>query len=137
MLLNKKINIADKTIREFIKYFFVGVSSFLLDIFSLILLKEFLFSSASVAVLFNQIFIILYNFNLNKYWTFSNKLDNKKQFVKYLTLILFNYIFSVLIMYLFSDRMGIDYRIIRTGTIMIMVMWNFYIYKFWVYKKSE
>jgi putative flippase GtrA len=135
MLLNKKINITDKTVQEFIKYFFVGVSSFVLDMSSLILLKESLFSSASVAVLFNQIFIILYNFNLNKYWTFSNKLDNKKQFVKYLTLILFNYIFSVLIMYLFSDRMGIDYRIIRTGTIMVMVMWNFYIYKFWVYRR--
>jgi putative flippase GtrA len=59
--------------KQFIKYFTVGLSSFFLDIFSLILLKEYLFISATLAVIINQILIIIYNFNLNKYWILKIK----------------------------------------------------------------
>ncbi len=122
--------------KQFIKYFTVGLSSFFLDIFSLILLKEYLFISATLAVIINQILIIIYNFNLNKYWTFKNKEIDHKQFVRYLTLVLFNYFFSVAVMYIFNELLNFDYRLVRTATIIIMVMWNFFIYKFWVYRKS-
>ncbi|MFA5210953.1 MAG: GtrA family protein [Patescibacteria group bacterium] len=122
--------------KQFIKYFTVGLSSFFLDIFSLILLKEYLFISATLAVIINQILIIIYNFNLNKYWTFKNKAIDHKQFVRYLTLVLFNYFFSVAVMYIFNELLNFDYRLVRTATIIIMVMWNFFIYKFWVYRKS-
>jgi putative flippase GtrA len=129
-MLNKIWNLR----QQFIRYFIIGFSGFFLDIFSLILLKEYLFLSATLAVIINQIFIIIYNFNLNKYWTFKNKEVDPKQFLRYITLVLFNYIFSIIMMYLFNELFNFDYRLVRTATIIIMVLWNFFIYKFWVYK---
>lgn len=122
--------------KEFLKYSIIGFSSFILDISSLIFLKEIFLLSATLAVIINQIFIIFYNFNLNKFWTFKNKSKDKKQFVKYLILMLFNYCFSIIFTYFFSDFLNFDYKIIRILNVCLMVSWNFILYKFWVYKRN-
>ncbi|MBU1896073.1 GtrA family protein, partial [Patescibacteria group bacterium] len=117
---------------QFVKYFAVGVSGVVLDITSLILLKEVFGISPVVAVIINQAFLIAYVFFLNKYWSFKNKELPHKQIIKFLTLSLFNYIFSVIAMYIFSTQMEFNYILVRILTIVVMVSWNFFLYKYWV-----
>jgi putative flippase GtrA len=118
---------------EFTKYFVIGFSGMFLDIITLVLFKEVFGLWATLAVILNQIIIIAYNFTLNKYWSFKNKALPHKQFVRYMLVFAVNYLIAVGAMYIFSDRVGFDYRIVRILTIALSVSWNFLIYKYWVY----
>ena len=87
--------------KQFAKYAIVGISGVVLDMGSLMLLKEFFGLIPFVAVIINQSFLLAYNFTLNKYWSFENHLLPHRQLVRYLTLAVWNYVFAVLAMYLF------------------------------------
>ncbi|MBI5222256.1 MAG: GtrA family protein [Candidatus Magasanikbacteria bacterium] len=119
---------------QFIRYFCVGFSAFILDMGSLMLLKEKLGWQPLTAVVINQVFIIAYVFLLNKYWSFNNRDLAHRQLVRFLMLVGFNYAVSVTTMYIFNHRLGWDYRLVRIGTIILAACWNFLSYKYWVYK---
>jgi len=120
--------------REFIKYFIVRFSGLFLDMGSLILLKEVFDILPWMAVLMSQAVLLVYNFTLNKYWSFRNKVMHHKQVIRYLSLAMFNYFFSFGTMYVFNHIMGYDYRMVRILSIAVMVSWNFFLYKYWVYR---
>ncbi len=119
---------------QFIKYFIIGISGVFLDVGSLILLKEKFGWNPTLAVVVNQIFILVFNFSLNKYWSFKETSMPHKQVVRYLILAGLNYAFSIAVMYLFNHLWGFDYRLVRLSTIAAMVSWNFFSYKYWVYR---
>lgn len=123
--------------KEFVKYFIVGITSFVIDMSLLISLKEYAHLPATLAVVIDQCIIIGYNFLLNKYWSFRNRAMPHWQFIRYILLFTFNFFVSVLAMHVFHDRIGFDYRLVRIGTIAIMVSYNFLLYKFWVYKHES
>lgn len=133
-MFKKTIKYAWSIRHQFVKYFIVGFSGLFLDMATLILFKEKLGLIATLAVVLNQFIVLIYNFTLNKYWSFKNKEMPHKQVMRYLALAAINYAFSVLIMYIFSDKIGFDYRLVRICTIALMVGWNFFLYKYWVYK---
>ena len=122
---------------QFTKYLIVGISGVFLDLATLIFFKEFFGFNATVAVVCNQILMLTYNFLLNKYWSFKNKEIPQKQIVRYLILAGFNYFFSVGVMYLFNHLVNYDYRLVRIATIAVMVLWNFFLYKYWVYREVK
>lgn len=121
---------------QFVKYSITGMSSVVLDFISLIVLKERFGVAPVVAVIINQAFLLGYNFSLNKYWTFRNRAVPHRQIVRYATLAAWNYFFSVAAMYVFNTVLAFDYRIVRLGSIGVMVSWNFLLYKHWVYREE-
>ncbi|MFA7314748.1 MAG: GtrA family protein [Candidatus Magasanikbacteria bacterium] len=130
----KKIILYVWSIRhQFTKYFIVGISGLFLDMSTLIFFKEFFGFNATISVILNQVLMLTYNFLLNKYWSFKNKALPHKQLTRYLILAGFNYLFSVGVMYLFNHLYHMDYRLVRIVTIATMVLWNFFLYKYWVY----
>jgi predicted neutral ceramidase superfamily lipid hydrolase len=50
--------------------------------------------------------------------------------------VLGDYLFSIAAMYVFNDRLGIDYRLVRIASIALAVSWNFFLYKYWVYEEG-
>lgn len=121
--------------REFAKYFLVGISAVVFDMATLIFFKEIVGISAVFSVVLNQIIILFYVFFTNKRWSFRNGDLPHKQMVRFFSLATFNYFFSVFVMYLFHHRLfSFDYRLVRIVTIAAMVPWNFFLYKYWVYK---
>ncbi|MDO8499468.1 MAG: GtrA family protein [bacterium] len=122
---------------QFIKYFIVGISGVVLDMGSLILFKEWFGIAPTVAIVINQVFLLSYNFSLNKYWSFREHPLSHRQVTRYLTLAFANYIFSVVVMYVFNHLLNFEYRLVRIATIAIAVAWNFFLYKYWVYTKVE
>jgi putative flippase GtrA len=136
-MIKKIFNYFYSVRHQFAKYFVVGFSGLFIDMGTLILFKEKFGWIPVLAVAVNQLIVLVYNFTLNKYWSFANKEMPHKQLVRYLTLAGFNYGFSVLIMYIFNHEVGFDYRLVRIGTIILMVSWNFFLYKYWVYRENE
>lgn len=121
--------------RELLMYVFVGGSGVFLDIGLLFLFKEYLFLSPVSAVLISQPLVLLYNFTLNKYWSFQNTAMPHWQMFRYGILVAWNYSFSAGMMYIFEERLGFQYMLVRLASIAIMVSWNFLLYKHWVYRK--
>lgn len=133
-MIKKTLQYAWSVRFEFTKYFIIGVSGVVLDMATLIFLKEVLGWLPIFAVIINQALMLVYIFYLNKYWTFRNKEIPHKQVVRFLTLAGFNYLLSVVIMYVLNHNLGFDYRLVRLGSIVVMVSWNFFLYKYWVYQ---
>lgn len=118
---------------QFSKYFAVGISAVVIDMVSLIFLKESLGINPIVAVIINQIFIIFYVFLLNKHWSFKEKGETRRQMIRFIVVVAYNYCFSVVAMYIFNYRLNFDYRLVRLSSIILAVSWNFFLYKYWVY----
>lgn len=120
--------------RQFAKYFITGISGVVLDMGSLIILKEIFGWKPVWAVVANQAFLLVYIFLVNKYWSFRDHSLPHKQVARFLILAMFNYLFAVTFMYVFNHKLGFDYRLVRMASIAMMVAWNFFLYKYWVYK---
>jgi putative flippase GtrA len=122
---------------QFSKYFTVGVSAVVIDMISLIFLKEFLGIKPVIAVIINQVFIIFYVFLLNKHWSFKEKGETHRQIIRFFVVVVYNYCFSVAAMYIFNHKLNFDYRLVRLGSIILAVSWNFFLYKYWVYAAEK
>lgn len=119
------------------RFLIIGVTSTIIDLFSLFILKEKLNFNPVFAVSINQFFVIMYNFLLNKYWSFNSKKMPLQQFIKYLILVLFNYLISIFLMYIFYQKLHINYIVIRLFSICFMFIVNFILYKNWIYKDKR
>lgn len=135
-MIKRAYNYIKEARKHFFRYCVVGGSAFLLDIWSFSLLHNTVELPATVSVALNQVAIFFYVFFLNKHWSFSNSSAAKSQFAKFLALTVFNYIVSVVIMYLLHDIRGYDALTVRVMSIAVVVCWNFLLYKHWVYAKE-
>ncbi len=133
-MIKKSLGYAWSVRHEFTKYAVVGFSGFFLDMGLLIFSKTVLNMNATISVAIILCIVMVYNFLLNKYWSFKNHAMPHKQFVRYAILAAWNYIFGVAMMYIFNELLEFDYRLVRIAAIGIAVGWNFFLYKYWVYK---
>ncbi len=122
---------------QFIRYFVIGFSGFLLDIFTLYLCKEWIDLTQTQAVLLNQPFIIAYVFALNRLWSFRSSGVAHQQLARFFMVACGNYMFSAAWIWLISEKIGVQYLIARTLNVALAVSWNFLIYKHWVYKETS
>ncbi len=130
-MLNKQI------LKQFIRYLIVGSSSFILDISLLYLLTEIVGLRPTFSLVFSQIIVIIYNFSLNRFWTFKSTGQLNKQMILYLLLVVFNYFLGLLIMYIGNEIFKINYLLIRVVNIALITLWNFLIYKYIIYKDKN
>lgn len=120
---------------QLLKYAMIGFSAFGIDIGLLTLIAETTGTRPVYAVLGIQVITTLYVFFLNKYWSFQNHDVPHKQFVRYLVLVGWNYLFGAAAMYLFNEVwFQFNYIFVRVASIAISVSWNFVLYKKWVYR---
>lgn len=122
--------------REVFRYLIVGGSGFFLDVGVLYLIKQLIGASAILGVVCSQAIVIVYNFLLNKYWSFQSVSNVSGQFVRYLAVVAINYCSGVGAMYLFHDVFGYHYIGVRIVTVGFFVPINFLLYKYWIYKKT-
>ncbi|MBU0661422.1 GtrA family protein [Patescibacteria group bacterium] len=119
---------------QLVRYFVIGLSGLAIDIGLLALCTRLFGINPTIAVIFVQFVVIIYNFLLNKYWTFKSQGLAHKQFVRYSVLVTWNYLFGVTVMYFCNEIAGMDEIIVRLVSIAITVLWNFILYKKWIYR---
>ena len=56
-----------------------------------------------------------------------------REMVRFLILAGVNYLISVAWMYVFNEKFGINYLLVRLANVALAVAWNFLLYRFWVY----
>lgn len=119
--------------RQFSRYFIIGFSGVFLDMGTIYCFKEFWSLRPVLAVVLNQILIIIYIFILNRYWTFKSAGLIRSQFVRFGILSGGNYLFAIGWMWLWNQVFGFNYLLVRLFNIILSVSWNFLLYKHWVY----
>ena len=122
---------------QFARYFVIGLCGVFLDVGSLYLLKQYLHLRPVVAVIINGIFLLNYIFFLNKYWAFKSTGITHRQMVRFFLLSGVNYVISITWMYIFNEKSGFNYLLVRIANIALSVAWNFLLYKYWVYRREE
>jgi len=119
---------------EIAKYIIVGLSSFVIDFGLFYLLFTFAGLWYIFATLISQAVAIAYNFTLNRNWSFKSNGEKKKQFVRYMALQIWNYLFAAGALWIFVSQFDISPLLGKFFAIAIIVSWNFIIYKFVIYK---
>ena len=122
---------------HFVRYVFVGGTTFIIDFGILYilhgLLKLNLAASTSVAYWIS----ISYNFVLNRYWTFDarEKESLKHHLTIYFVLLVFNYLFTVTFVSLAGAH--INYVVAKALAVAIQMSWTYYVYKNYIFVKQQ
>ncbi len=128
----------------FLRYAIVGSSSYIINLGSLILIVQGLGIDPVKGSSINQIFVLLYVFLLNKYWSFNSKGKSIHQMIRFFTLVAWNYSFSIAWMWVWIKKIGatyyvghwdIAYILVNITSIFVMISWNLFLYKYFVYNK--
>lgn len=123
---------------SFIKYLIVGISTFLLQIFFLYFFTEIAKLDKVLANIFAALIATLYGFYMSNKWSFKN--NSKKQgskLAKFTFLTAFNYAFDTLLAFpLLAVTWGINQYLTKVFITGIVVVWNFFLYKLWIFKSD-
>ncbi len=114
---------------HFIRYLFVGGSTFVIDFGTLVILHGHLNMGLKFATSIAYWLSVTFNFSMNRWWTFSAS-ENKKlhqHIAAYGILLVFNYLFTVISMSLFSRH--ISYAIAKPIVVILQTFWTYPIYK--------
>jgi putative flippase GtrA len=122
-----------KTRRQFCRYLLVGGFSFLLEYGAFYLLLEFYDVNYLVANSIVFITVTAINFALNRLWAFRSKKNLRRQISLYLSLLMFNFIASNLMLYILTGQLTIPPLWSKIGVMVMVVLWNFVIYKKIIY----
>jgi len=121
---------------HFVRYLFVGGTTFVIDIGLLYVLHGKMGIRIGIATSLAYWISIVYNFLLNRTWTFSarDKDDLRRHLITYLVLLGFNYLFTVIFVSYFSHH--INYLLAKVLAVMIQMTWTYYIYKNYIFVKN-
>jgi putative flippase GtrA len=121
---------------HFVRYLVVGGSTFILDFAILYTLHGVLnlnlAGSTSVAYWIS----IMYNFVLNRYWTFDSreKESLKRHITIYFGLLVANYLFTVTFVSIVGEH--INYVYAKALAVIIQMTWTYYVYKKFIFVKQ-
>lgn len=117
----------------FITYCLVGLASALIDVGGLKVLSEFYHVADLYAITIAYIMGMLCNYALHNILTFNVKMS-KRSFVRYLIVVVFNYILSLLLISLLQIT-GISLILSKVITLPVISITGFILSKKWIYAK--
>jgi putative flippase GtrA len=116
------------------RYLIVGFSTVGFETLVLWILKEYIGINLIVANTMAYTISFIFNFYLNRTWSFSSKSDISYQLKAYGVLFVFNLFASNMIIHLLTNVAGVYYMLSKFISIAMIVSWNFVLYKKIIYK---
>ncbi|MEI7580044.1 MAG: GtrA family protein [bacterium] len=123
---------------KFIRYLIIGFSSAFIDFALYQLCITYLSESKITANIISELITLIYNFSLTNYWTFqAGSAAKLNKISKYLTLAFFNYLVNNILFIILVGHLGFNALLTKAGIIGLIVCWNFFLYKTWVFKNDK
>jgi len=113
---------------NFVKYVCVGGSTFLIDLGLLVVLHEVCHVPVVIAATISYWTSIVYNFAMNRYWTFETTRSLKHHAMAYGLLLLTNYIVTIAIIWALG-LVGVTYTLAKILAVGISMSWTYVVYK--------
>jgi len=126
-----------KSVNEFFKFVCVGFTGTILHLVVLYTFTEFFGIYYILSSVFGFCFGVTNNFILNKIWTFKEKLSHGvvKKYYKYFVLNVIILFINLFILYSLTEFLQIYYLISQIVAVGFSFLINFFISKFWIFKK--
>lgn len=118
-----------------IKFLLVGGASFVVDLGLLTLLHEVFWVDLWIATPVAFIASLVFNFVLQRSFTFRARSPRHMSLFKYLVLVVFNVVAIDVIVNAF-DTWGISYGIGKAVATVLTTTWNFWLYKIWIFRRD-
>ncbi|MBQ1478049.1 MAG: GtrA family protein [Erysipelotrichaceae bacterium] len=130
-----------KKYREQISYLFFGGCTFLVSMVTFYLFSKVMGMSETVANIPSNVIAILFAYITNKLFVFQKKNDDKqgllKEFISFLGGRAVTFLLEELIIFVGVDLLHIDGMIVKLIAQVVVILGNYFISKFFVFKKSE
>lgn len=115
------------------RFLLVGVLSYLFDLGVLVVLHGQLGVSLAVATTVAFGAALLFNFGLNRAFAFRSAGLVGPAFVRYLVLVVVNYVLALLMVTGFA-ALGVSYVVAKTGATAVNALLNYNAYRWWVFR---
>lgn len=114
---------------HFVRYLLVGGTTFIIDFGLLYSLHSKFKVGLDISTTIAYWVSIVYNFILNRYWTFNarEKESLKKHLLIYCSLLLFNYAFVIIFISIMSHH--INYIVAKAIAVLLQMIWTYPVYK--------
>lgn len=128
----------DKILIQFFRYLFVGGFAFLVDFTLLFFFSDFLGIYYLISAALSFIISLIVNYLLSTFWVFNkNQIKNKiVEFNVFALIGVIGLIFTELLLYFFTDIIGLYYLISKIFATAIVMFWNFFARRIMFYGKS-
>ena len=132
----KIINAADHVLTlSFVRYLIIGFASFGMDFGIFYVLDKYSPIKGIAANLTSTLVTWVFNYLMMNFWTFkAGKNAQRKKMGRYFILATFNYIFNNVIFQIMTVNLGVNSLITKVIITGLIVCWNFFLYKLWVFK---
>lgn len=127
----------DNTLIQFFRYLFVGGLAFVVDFGLLYVLTEFcgLHYLLSATISFTAGLMI--NYLISMVWIFQSSGYNKLvEFLTFAAIGIVGLLLTNLLMWVFTDHVGVHYMISKMLTTAIVLSWNFFARKYILFSKK-
>ena len=119
-----------------VRYTLVGGTTFIIDFGLLLFFKTRIHTSLAVATSVGYWISIMYNFTLNRWWSFSATEVHSlsRHALTYGILLAFNYLFTLIFVSIVSHL--VYFGVAKILAVLIQTSWTYFIYKNYIFTKT-
>ena len=135
----KIIKAADNVLTlSFVRYLIIGFASFGMDFGIFYILDKYSPVKGLAANLTSTLITWVFNYLMMNFWTFkAGGKSHGRKMGRYFILATFNYIFNNFMFQIMTVNLGINSLITKVIITGLIVCWNFFLYKLWVFKNDS
>ena len=128
----------DNVIIQLFRYVFVGGTAFVVDFFFLYFFSDICGIYYLISAIFSFIISVLVNYIMSIKWVFNQtNIENRLfEFNMFLLISTIGLVFTEILLYLFTDILGIYYLISKIISAIIVLFWNFLARRVMFYGKN-
>lgn len=123
---------------QFFRYIFVGGTAFVVDFFFLYFFSDICGIYYLISAVLSFIISVLVNYLMSTKWVFNqDNIDNKVlEFNLFIVISTIGLVFTEILLYFFTDILGLYYLISKVIAAIIVLFWNFLARRFMFYGKE-
>ncbi|MBI4090634.1 MAG: GtrA family protein [Candidatus Komeilibacteria bacterium] len=125
--------------RQLIKFSIVGAANTIIDFSVYFVLTRYAQTPFLLASTISWLLAVTSSFTFNKFWTFRVRgmQGIRTQYVKFFLVSVVSLAVSLFTLWLLVAQFGIHDLLAKIVTIGIVVFWNFFMNKFWTFKRRH
>lgn len=128
----------DNIFIQLFRYIFVGGTAFFVDFFFLYFFSDILGIYYLISAVFSFIISVLVNYIMSTKWVFNqDNIENKVlEFNLFILISTIGLVFTEILLYFFTDIIGIYYLLSKIFSAIIVLFWNFLARRVMFYGKN-
>ena len=120
--------------QKVIRFSVVGVVTAILYYALLFFSVESLGVGATLASSVVYVIVIGFNYLMHHSWTFSQSAPHTNALSRYLVMVFCGFMINGFVMYVGVNHAGLNYLLVQTLAISIVILWNFSVALLWVFR---